>query len=346
MSSQTAQELGYEIHRLSPRLHCLRPHAAVSGESFARDVAFTLGGSSKSINPKWFYDDEGSALFGQICTVPEYYITVTESSILSRIGGELGSFLARDTRLVELGSGLSSKTRLILDVMEGVQDEMEYLPIDISDVLAESCHGLLDDYPRLEITGIIDTYHGGLEFLSTLDERPNLIAFLGSSLGNFDAGEGELFLKKIASCMGERDMLLLGLDLDKESGVLEAAYDDTQGVTARFNLNVLTRMNRELGANFDLSAFAHRAKYNGSARRIEMYIESLADQDVAIPAAGAAVRFGRGELVHTENSHKYTIPRIREMVREAGLGTDAIWQDEENRYALVLCSKQGRPRRT
>ena len=331
--------LGYENHHVHPRLNYFKPHTERTEKTFAQEIASTLNGNSKSISPKFFYDDHGSSLFEKICELPEYYLTRTETKILNQIETDLASFLTDNMRLVELGSGSSLKTRLILDVFDKIQSKIEYFPIDISDILKDSCQQLLDDYDKLHVTGIIDTYHGGLEFIKNYDETPNLIAFLGSSFGNFNAEDGINFLQKINSSMKDSDLFLIGLDLVKEKHVLENAYDDSQGVTANFNLNVLSRINEELGGNFDLSQFSHMAKFNEDKQRIEMYLKSLTKQTVKIPKSNLEINFHEDELIHTEHSHKYSIPRIENMLYDSGFEINVIWQDENRHYALVLCSK-------
>lgn len=331
--------LGYENHHVHPRLNYFKPQTERTEKTFAQEIALTLNDNSKSISPKFFYNDHGSSLFEKICELPEYYLTRTETKILNQIETDLASFLTDNMRLVELGSGSSLKTRLILDVFDKIQSKIEYFPIDISDILKDSCQQLLDDYDKLHVTGIIDTYHGGLEFIKNYDDTPNLIAFLGSSFGNFNAEDGINFLQKINSSMKDSDLFLIGLDLVKEKHVLENAYDDSQGVTANFNLNVLTRINEELGGNFDLSQFSHMAKFNEEKQRIEMYLKSLTKQTVKIPKSNLEINLHEDELIHTEHSHKYSIPKIENMLYDSGFEINVIWQDENRHYALVLCSK-------
>ena len=337
--SALQESLGYENHSINHRLNYFKPHIKKAEQTFAQEIASSLNNSSKSISPKFFYDEEGSLLFEQICELPEYYLTRTETKILNQIHTDLASFLISGMRLVELGSGSSLKTRLILDVFDNIQDKIEYFPIDISDILKESCQQLLDDYEKLHVTGVIDTYHGGLEFIKNFDDTPNLIAFLGSSFGNFNAEDGINFLQKINSSMKDSDLFLIGLDLVKEKHILENAYDDSQGITAKFNLNVLSRINEELDGNFDLTKFSHIAQFNEDKQRIEMYLKSHANQTVSIPKSNLEIDFQENELIHTEHSHKYSIPRIEEMLYDSGFEINVIWQDENRHYALVLCSK-------
>jgi len=243
-------------------------------------------------------------------------------------------------RLVELGSGSSIKTRLILDIFRQIQNTTEYFPIDISEILTESSELLQRDYSGLKITGIIDTYEGGLEFIEKYDEKKNLIIFLGSSFGNFTPKDGKIFLQKINSVMKNEDLFLIGLDLVKNKIILENAYDDSQGITAKFNLNVLSRINDELDADFVLNNFRHIAKYNEKDQRVEMYLESLVNQSVIISKANISLKLKQGELIHTEHSHKYKISQIEKLMDETGFVIKQNWLDVNKHYALTLVSKK------
>ena len=323
-------------------LRCLRPRNGRREAGMAQELSRTLRERPRSIPPKFFYDRRGSELFERICGLPEYYLTRAEIEILSgaAMKRELAGFLDGHRRLVELGSGASVKTRHILDVMGagGSRPAVQYVPIDISEFLEESAAALLSQYPGLEITGIVDAYEGGLRYLGDGGGTKSLIAFLGSSFGNFSPAEGAEFLETVRGSMSTGDLFLMGLDLVKDAGVLEEAYDDPQGVTARFNLNVLERINRDLGADFDPGGFAHHSVYNGDERRVEMYLRSLRRQEVSIPGAGLSLTIERGEMIHTENSQKFSVPGIREMMGGAGFEILRIWQDPGGRFASVLSS--------
>ena len=321
------------------RLQYFKPHATKIEKTFAEEVYSSLNQDSKFINPKFFYDKKGSELFEKICTLPEYYPTRTEVSILKKLQNELPSFLSDDFRLVELGSGASVKTRLILDIFTKLQDTTEYFPIDISEILTESSEQLLDDYSSLKITGIIDTYEGGLEFLKNYDEKKNLIIFLGSSFGNFSPKDGFKFLKNIYSTMKSGDLFLIGLDLVKDKQILESAYDDSQDVTAQFNLNVLSRINDELDADFDLDNFEHHAIYNEKEQRIEMYLKSLSEQSVVISKSNLELKLQKDELIHTEYSHKYRLSQIHDLLDDVGFDLKHTWFDEKKYFSLTLVSK-------
>ena len=340
MSTKTLQKsLGFRHFEINSRLRYFKPEFEKSNRTFAQEISYSLNQKQKSISPKFFYDIKGSELFDEICNLPEYYLSTTETNLLKIIGSQLEKFVSDDMRLVELGSGSAVKTRLLLDVLNNVQNKTEYFPIDISDILQESSEKLLDDYENLSITGVIDTYERGLDFIEKYDDTPNLIAFLGSSFGNFEPEFGFAFLQKISSIMKHNDLFFIGMDLIKDKAVLENAYDDSQGVTASFNLNVLSRINDELHANFDLSQFAHHSLYNEKEQRIEMYLRSLKDQKVEIKKACLEFYFQKDELILTEHSHKYSIYQIEKMMYKAGLKIEKIWQDTTKPYALFLATK-------
>jgi dimethylhistidine N-methyltransferase len=330
----------YKKYVIDNNLQYFKPHSTKIEKTFADEISSSLNRDSKYINPKFFYDKKGSSLFEKICDLPEYYPTRTEIKILKNIESDLFQYLDDSFRLVELGSGSSTKTRLILDIFNKIQNEIEYFPIDISEILTESSELLQRDYQDLKITGIIDTYEGGLEFIEKYDNKKNLIIFLGSSFGNFTPNEGKTFLQKINSIMKNDDLFLIGLDLVKDKKILEDAYDDSQGITAKFNLNVLSRINDELDADFVLNNFKHIAKYNEEYQRVEMYLKSLVNQSVIISKANLSLKLKQGELIHTEHSHKYKISQIKELMDETGFMIKQNWLDVNNHYALTLVSKK------
>ena len=339
----TGKNSAYKRYVVDSRLEYFKPHASKIEKTFAQEICSGLDCDSKSIPPKFFYDKKGSELFEEICVLPEYYPTRTEIGILKDLQDELPAYLDETFRLVELGSGASTKTRLILDVFSGLlptlQDSISYLPIDISEILAESSEQLLKDYERLHITGIIDTYEGGLEFLKSYDDKKSLIIFLGSSFGNFSPSDGYEFLKKINAAMRPGDLFLIGLDLIKDVPTLESAYNDSQGATARFNLNVLSRINDELDADFDLDNFAHHCIYNNVHQRIEMYLKSLVNQSVIISKSNLLLNLKKNELIHTEHSHKYDVTQISELLEGAGFNIVRIWSDDKKYFSVSLASK-------
>lgn len=335
----TLQQDHHTHHIINEKLCYFKAKSGHKEKSFADELKTSLQQNPKFIAPKFFYDYRGSKLFEQICNLPEYYLTRTEIEILSNIGNELAGFLDGGFRLVELGSGASIKTRHILDILKSRQSNLEYVPIDISEFLEHSTAALIDDYPDLSIVGVIDTYENGLKFLKNYDDSNNLIAFFGSSFGNLSLQEGKLFLDTIYDSMKPHDLFLIGLDLIKDESILKNAYDDSSGITAKFNLNVLHRINQELGADFNLDNFAHHVRYNTDKQRIEMYLRSLSEQCVSIPKANLFLDFKKGDLIHTENSHKYALPQIHTLMLQTGFKIQRSWQDSDARFALILLSK-------
>ena len=340
MSLKTLQkELGYTKYIIGERLSYYEPSKNKSQKTFAQELSISIRQKQKAINPKFFYDQKGSQLFEKICALPEYYLTRTEISILKQIDGKIQSYLDGNFRLVELGSGSSQKTRLLIDMLTRLQKHVEYFPIDISKILKTSSVALQSDYKKLHITGIIDSYENGLEFVKNYDNMKNLIIFLGSSFGNFDPEDGIKFLQKINSSMKKGDLFLIGLDLVKDKDVLCRAYNESQGITAQFNLNVLSRINSELGGNFDTSKFVHHTVYNENLNKIELYLRSLSKQTVEISNADLMLEIDEDELIHTENSHKYTISQIKQMFTITGYQIKDMWNDDNRYYSLVLLSK-------
>ena len=339
MNNFLNKKIEYKQYIVDSQLRYFKPHATKIEKSFAEEISYSLNQNSKFINPKFFYDKKGSELFESICLLPEYYPTRTEISILKKLKHDLPSYLDENINLVELGSGTSVKTRLILDIFTKLQPKTEYFPIDISEILTESSEQLLKDYDTLHITGIIDTYEGGLEFLKSYDDKKNLILFLGSSFGNFTPDDGKLFLEKIFSTMKSGDLFLIGLDLVKNKNILESAYDDSQGVTAKFNLNVLSRINDELDADFDINNFSHYSIYNENDQRIEMNLKSLVSQSVIIGKSNLSLNLDKGELIHTEYSHKYRVSQIKKLLNDVGFEFKNMWLDDEKHFSLTLVSK-------
>jgi len=338
--NETIQKnLQYKKYVVDSKLQYFKPHSSTVEKTFAEEIFSSLNRDSKFISPKFFYDKKGSDLFEEICSLPEYYPTRTEINILKKLQDELLVFLDDSFQLVELGSGTSVKTRLILDIFAKLQAKTEYFPIDISEILAESSEHLLKDYDGLHITGIIDTYEGGLEFLKNYNNKKNLIMFLGSSFGNFNPSEGRKFLQKVHSMMKPDDLFLIGLDLVKDKRILESAYDDSQGVTAKFNLNVLSRINDELDADFNLNDFSHHSIYNTKHQRIEMYLKSLTNQSVIISKSNLLVNLTKDELIHTEHSYKYRLDQIHDLLNGVGFVIKQTWLDDNGYFSLTLVSK-------
>lgn len=303
----------------------------------AEDVRKGLSAEQKRFLPKYFYDELGSQLFEAICLLPEYYLTRAENEILQRYSDEIVASVDGQKTLVEMGSGSASKTRLIIEALLRLQPELLFMPVDISATALESSSRiLLQSYPLLSIEAYAADYFAGLAELGKKPRARTLALFLGSNISNFDLEEALRFLRAMRSVLQRGDALLLGADLKKDPAILEAAYNDALGVTSAFNLNVLARINRELGGTFDLRAFRHRAFYNEEVGRIEIYIESLARQQVRIEKLDLTVDFSEGELIHTENSYKYDRAGIEALASATGFKLSRTWLDSQERFSSNL----------
>jgi dimethylhistidine N-methyltransferase len=303
----------------------------------AEDVRKGLAASPKRFLPKYFYDQLGSQLFEAICLLPEYYLTRAENEILERYSDEIVASIEGPKTLLEMGSGSASKTRLVIEALLREQNELLFIPLDISATALESSSRiLLQSYPRLRIEAYAADYFAGLAELAKTNRGRTLALFLGSNISNFDQDDAIRFLRAMRSVLRKGDALLLGADLKKDRKVLEAAYDDALGVTSAFNLNVLARINRELGGNFDLRAFKHYAFYNEQAGRIEIYIQSLMNQRVSIEKLNLKVEFSAGELIHTENSYKYDEGGIERLAATTGFKRTRSWLDSMERFSSNL----------
>ncbi|MGW3286319.1 L-histidine N(alpha)-methyltransferase [Streptomyces sp. NPDC001002] len=295
------------------------------------DVQQGLTGTPKTLPPKWFYDAHGSDLFEQITELPEYYPTRAEREILIARSGEIAEATGART-LVELGSGSSEKTRYLLDALTGVDT---YIPVDVSEsALTQAGQALIAERPDLQVHALIADFTASL----TLPDAPGprLVAFLGGTIGNLLPAERAVFLASIRSLLSPGDALLLGTDLVKDEGVLVRAYDDAAGVTAAFNKNVLTVVNRELDADFHPDAFDHVALWDAENEWIEMRLRSRTEQTVKIPALDLAVDFGADEELRTEISAKFRKEGVRAELASAGLELARWWTDDEGRFALSL----------
>lgn len=303
----------------------------------AEDVRRGLTKEPKRFLPKYFYDRLGSQLFEAICLLPEYYLTRAENEILEQYADEIVSSLDGNTTLLEMGSGSASKTRLIIEALLRKQPELIFIPVDISaSALDSSSRILLQSYPQLSIEAYAADYFAGLAELRKKPRARTLALFLGSNISNFDPDEALKFLRALRQVLRAGDALLLGADLKKEKSILEAAYNDALGVTAAFNLNVLARINRELGGNFDLRAFQHHAFYNEVLGRVEIYIESTRAQTVCISELEMEVQFGAGEQIHTENSYKYDLSDIAKLAAETGFTRARTWLDQKQQFSSNL----------
>jgi dimethylhistidine N-methyltransferase len=304
-----------EIH-----FHDLHPAPA----DMRADVLHGLALPQKRLAPKYFYDAHGSRIFDAICELAEYYPTRTEIDILRRHGAAMAERLGRDALLVELGSGSSLKIRVLLEALRPAV----YMPVDISkDHLLQSAESLAATFPSLQVHAVCADYSVPFQLPVDDHEHPRAAFFPGSSVGNFDPADAERFLRRIGDLLGPGGRLLVGVDLVKDRQVLEAAYNDADGVTADFNLNLLTRINRELGADFDLAGFRHRARFNAESSRIEMHLISTRAQQVSI--SGKSFAFAEGESIHTESSYKYSIEGFHALARRAGFEPEQVWTDAD-----------------
>jgi L-histidine N-alpha-methyltransferase len=305
--------------------------------TFARDVREGLSSNPKQLFPKYLYDALGSMLFEAICQTPEYYPTRTEGAILSQHANEIVKFLPGCQTLIELGSGSAEKTRKVIEALLRSQPTLLFVPIDISaSALEESSRGLLQMYPALRIEAYAADYFDGLAALKPIDAGPALVLFLGSNIGNFEKQAATDFLRAIRNVLRAGDALLLGADLKKDRQTLEAAYNDSLGVTRAFILNQLARINREFGANFDLRGFDLVSIYDESVGRIDVYLESLCKQSVTIPALDLSLTFEAGERLHMENAYKYDREELSMLARQSGFDLTQTWMDEKKRFSSNL----------
>ncbi|MBT4612482.1 MAG: L-histidine N(alpha)-methyltransferase, partial [Gemmatimonadetes bacterium] len=303
----------------------------------AADVREGLTNTQKWLPCLYFYDEVGSQLFEQICELPEYYPTRTEAAILASCADDLVAHLQHHVDLVELGSGSATKTRLVLEALLRRHEQLRFIPVDISrSILEESSRALVGDYDQLEVYAVAGEYHDGLDFLKEQGGPPRLILWLGSNVGNFQRDDAVHFLQRLHTTMRPDDRFLIGIDLRKDAAILESAYDDAAGVTAAFNKNLLTRINRELGADFDLDAFSHEARWNQDAGRVEMHLVSEIAQSVHIAAIDLMVEFEGSESIHTENSYKYSPDEIQALATSSHFGMECQWFDEARRFSVNL----------
>jgi dimethylhistidine N-methyltransferase len=307
---------------------------------FAADVVAGLSANEKTLVPKYFYDAAGSDLFEAICLTPEYYPTRTETALLKEIALEIAAGIPDGAALVEFGSGASDKTRVILDAAPQIA---AYVPIDVSkEALEKAVAGLSLDYPELLISPVAGDFNGAIALPAAAQGRMKVGFFPGSTIGNLTQDEAVRFLRSARHLLGDDAQFIVGADLVKDEATLLAAYDDTQGVTARFNKNLLIRINRELEGDFDVDAFDHLAIWNAEQSRIEMHLVSRRDQ--IVNAAKHTFAFRRGERLHTENSHKFTTDSFAHLVARAGWSVNRQWISAAPQFAVFsLRPESSRP---
>jgi len=304
-------------------------------DDFATEVLTGLSRKPRSIPCRFLYDARGSELFEQITELDEYYPTRTEIGLLERHAGDIAHIVGEDVAIVEFGSGSSRKTEVLIAALRKLA---AYVAIDISPAaLSEAAMRLRDRFPGLRVITVTGDFNGPIRLPASVSTARKLGFFPGSTIGNLGKSEAIGFLKNAGALLGDDSALLIGVDLKKDESVLVPAYDDREGVTAAFNLNLLTRINRELGGTFDLAKFAHEAVYNADAGRMEIYITSREDQDVEV--LGQQFSFARGERIHTENSHKYDLADITAMAEQAGWTHPRAWVDDDKLFSLSLLTR-------
>jgi dimethylhistidine N-methyltransferase len=307
-------------------------HDLAPGEESFRDAVVNgLSRPRKAIPCKFFYDERGSALFEEICRLPEYYPTRTEIAILDENADAIAAQMGAYSRIIEFGSGASRKARILLQALDRPG---AYVPVDISrEHLREAAASLAEDFPELPVVAVCADYTGPFALPPLPGPAGKRVGFFpGSTIGNFEPEAAARFLANCAQILGPAGEMLIGVDLKKDVSILEAAYNDRAGVTAAFNLNLFERINRELDGNLDLDLFEHFAFYSERAGRVEIYIRSLADQHAT--TAGRRFAFAAGELIHTEYSYKYAVPEFRALAARAGFRPVDTWTDPANLFSL------------
>ena len=319
------------------RLQLFDHHPAAA--SLRDEVLAGLALRPKAIAPKFFYDDRGSRLFDRICEQPEYYPTRTEIALLREIAVQVGELIGPDSTLIELGSGSNQKIRLLLDIIKPAA----YMPVDISrDYLFQEARAVAMDYPWLQVYAACADFSQSLQVPRPPQGRRTIVFFPGSSIGNFEPPEARRLLENVARLIGPDGGLLIGVDLKKDPAVLEAAYNDAQGVTAAFNLNLLRRINRELGGGFRLERFYHRAFYAADRGRVEMHLVSREAQQIKV--AGRSFEFTAGETIHTENSYKYHPAEFAALAAAAGFTPLQTWTDPQRLFGVFYFARGAGPR--
>lgn len=307
-------------------------------EVFALDVLMGLTSTPKHLSPKYMYDQKGSDLFAQIMELDEYYPTRSETEILDTHKSEIvKQFPEKELRIIELGAGNGIKTKILLREFERQGKKISYIPVDISsDAVTGLSRNLKKEFPNLEGVGVVADYFDAIRWINEQDHQKNLVLFLGGNIGNFNKAQGEVFLKTLWNVLNPGDLVLTGFDLRKSIRLLTHAYNDSKGVTRNFNLNVLNRMNRELGADFDLASFDHCGIYNPKTGAMESYLLSTQSQTVTIAALKKQFHFKPYEAIHIESSYKYLLEDIDEMTQDTGFSVDQRYFDENRYFTDVL----------
>jgi L-histidine Nalpha-methyltransferase len=331
-----------------PRFRWINFNTIAASIDDGRDIIQGLSQSQKTLPCRYFYDDRGSALFEQITDLPEYYPTRTEQAILEKYASEIAS-LTGTCELVELGSGSSRKTHLLLEAYTQLDRQLHYYPIDVSaGILKSTALALLERYPNLKLCGLAGTYEQALAQLPPAELENRMVIFLGSTLGNLTDRERSSFLTQIQQALQPGEFFLLGVDLQKSIETIEAAYNDDRGVTAEFNLNILRHLNHRFGGNFVLDSpgerlrqrFEHLAFYNREQHQIEMHLRSLVTQTITLARLNYRVKFEAGETIHTEISRKFDLPTLVDELSTYAFKPLQIWTDPQDWFGLLLCQRQ------
>lgn len=333
-----------QLSQLFDRLHWIVLESETQFQEPGEEIIQGLLKSDKTLPCRYFYDDEGSRLFETITALPEYYLTRTEQWILENYAGAIAQ-LTGPCDLIELGSGSSSKTRLLLTAYDRIDPSLRYCPIDVSaGILKDTALALLEQYDRLTVVGLAGTYDQAIKRLPQSGGKPRLMMFLGSTLGNMSGqaieggdSEQEAFLEQVQSALSPGDFFLMGVDLQKPVEIIEAAYNDSQGVTAAFNLNILTHLNRQFFGDFQLSQFEHEAQYNADLHQIEMRLRSYQDQVVSLEALEFQFQLQADERIRTEISRKFDLDQLQQSLIDRQLQPVKVWTDPKAWFGMVLC---------
>ncbi|WP_242928978.1 L-histidine N(alpha)-methyltransferase [Pontibacter vulgaris] len=330
-------QLNHTLHPLT--IVSQQSDAATTYADFAKDITNGLNQTPKKLSSRWFYDAKGSKLFQQIMDMPEYYLTRCEFDLLNEHKQAMASQFGKEGffHLIDLGAGDAMKTKVLIRELTATGQNFEYVPVDISvDAMQELTEDLHEEMPAVLAQAVVGEYFDALKWLQENKSARKVVLFLGSNVGNFETQESINFLKSIRSYLQPGDKLLLGADLRKDPETIIDAYNDAAGITAEFNLNLLERMNRELGANFNLQAFQHYALYDPQEGVMKSYLVSRTDQQVDIHATGQSYTFKAWEAIHTESSHKYTLQQIQELGKVCGFNTETVFMEKNQYFADVL----------
>ncbi|GAB3815369.1 L-histidine N(alpha)-methyltransferase [Pontibacter rugosus] len=309
--------------------------------AFAQDVAEGLSRRQKHLPSRYFYDGQGSRLFQQIMDLPEYYLTRSEFEVLTENREAMAQQFSREGffHLIDLGAGDALKTKILIQELAKQQQLFDYVPVDISgDAMQQLSDSLRTELPQVNVEAVVGEYFKALEWLQENKSERKVVLFLGSNIGNFETSESIAFLQRVRSFLQPGDRLLMGVDLRKDPETILDAYNDAAGVTAAFNLNLLHRINRELGGDFDVEQFYHYAMYNPGEGVMRSFLVSKIDQDVAIKETGQTFHFDAWEAIHTENSHKYSLSSIQELAGTCGFEVETVFYDGQKKFADVLFS--------